>query len=91
MAQIDPFEIGDGCEDAASDFSAGDGREESFDGIEPRRRGRREMAGPSRMVGQPPQDIGMLVRSVVDVDSLGHAASVAYPAAPVNPTSASVH
>ena len=60
-----PFEIGDGFEDAASDFSAGDGREESFDGIEPRRRGRREMAGPSRMVGQPPQDIGMLVRGVV--------------------------
>jgi hypothetical protein len=26
-----------------------------------------------------------------DVDGLGHAARVAYPAAPVNPTSASVH
>lgn len=65
-----PFEIGDGFEDAAADFSAGDGREESFDGIEPRRRGRREMAGPSRMVGQPPQDIGMLVRGVVVSDGM---------------------
>ena len=40
------FEVGDGFEDAASDFSARDRREESFDRVEPRRRGRREVEGP---------------------------------------------
>ena len=31
------FEVGDGFEDAASDLSAGDDREEAFDGVEPGR------------------------------------------------------
>ncbi len=42
------LEIGDGLEDAASDFAPRDGREEPFDGIEPRRGGRREVERPSR-------------------------------------------
>ena len=59
------FEIGDRFEDAATDFAAGDGREKSFDRVEPRRRSRGEMKCPSRMIGEPRQDSGVLVRGVV--------------------------
>ena len=59
------FEIGDGFEDAPPDFSAGDGREESLRRIEPRCRRWREVEGPSRVLGQPFHDIGVLVRFVV--------------------------
>jgi len=54
------FEIGDGFEDASPDFAAGDNREKSFDRVEPRRRGRREMECPSRVVREPFQDLGCL-------------------------------
>ena len=59
------FEIGDGFEDAAPDFSPGDGREESLDGVEPRRGGGGEVERPSRMVGEPFQDVGLFVGGVV--------------------------
>ena len=41
------LEIGDGFEDAAMDFSAGDGREKSFDRVEPRRRSQMERENAS--------------------------------------------
>jgi hypothetical protein len=59
------LQFGDGFEDAAADFSSRDGREESFDGIEPRRRCRREMKCPTRMIGQPRHNVGMFVRGVI--------------------------
>ena len=64
------FEIGDGFEHAASDFSARDRREKSFDCVEPRRRSRREVEGPSWMVGEPFHDIWMLVCAVVIQDGV---------------------
>lgn len=64
------FEIGDGFENATPDFSAGDGREKSFDRVEPRRRCRGEMKRPSRMIRQPRQDIGMFVSGVVVGDGV---------------------
>ena len=54
------LEIGDGFEDAASDFAPRDGGEEPFSSVEPRRGGRREMARPSRMTGQPFHELGCL-------------------------------
>ena len=59
------LKVGDGFEDTTADFSARDGREESFDGIEPGRRCRREMKRPTRMIGQPFHDIGMFVRGII--------------------------
>ncbi len=59
------FELGHGFEDAAPDFSAGGGREEAFDGVQPRGRGRREVEGPARMIGEPLHDSGALVSGVV--------------------------
>jgi hypothetical protein len=47
------LQIVDGMEGPASDLAACDGGEEAFDGVEPRRRGRREMESPARMVGEP--------------------------------------
>ena len=70
VARDGVFEIGNGFEDAASDFAPGDGREESFDGIEPRGRGRSEVERPSRMVGEPLHDVRMFVRGVVVEDGV---------------------
>ena len=64
------LEIGDGFEDAASDLAPRDDREEPFDGVEPRGGGRREMERPSRMTGQPFDDVGMLVGGVIVDDGV---------------------
>ena len=64
------FEVGDGFEDAASDLPAGDGREEAFDGIKPGCGSRGEMEDPTRMIGEPLLDLGMLVGGVVVGDSM---------------------
>ena len=64
------LQVSDGFEDAASDFAPRDGREEPFDGVEPRGGGRREMERPSRMTGQPFHDVGMLVGGVVVDDGV---------------------
>ena len=69
------FEIGDGFEDASPDFAAGDNREKSFDRVEPRRRGRREMECPSRVVREPFQDLGMFVGGVIVGDGVDDFAS----------------
>ena len=64
------FEISDRFEDAASDFPTCDRRKEALDCVEPRRRGWCEMECPSRMVGEPRQDIGMFVGRVVVGDGV---------------------
>jgi hypothetical protein len=64
------FEFGHGFEDAA-DFSLCDGREEAFDGIQPRGRCRREMEGPARMLRGPIQHCGMLVSGVIIENGVG--------------------
>src|SRR5271166_7063219 len=64
------LEIGDGFEDAASDFAPGDGGEEPFNGIEPRRGSRGEMERPSRMTGPPFHDPGMRVGGVIIDDAV---------------------
>lgn len=59
------FELGHGFEHAATDFSAGDGREKPLDGVQPRSGGRREVEGPARMIGEPLHDRGMFVGRVI--------------------------
>ena len=54
--------------DAALEAPSGEGGEEALDGVEPGRRGRREVEHPSRMAGEPGLDLGMLVRGVVVED-----------------------
>lgn len=54
-----------GLEDAAPNASTGDDREEALDGIDPGGRGRREMEDPARVIGQPFQDLGMLVGGLI--------------------------
>ena len=43
------LEVGDGSEDSAFEAAFGEGREETFNGVEPGGRGRREVEGPSRI------------------------------------------
>jgi len=64
------FEFGDGSEDATADFPASDGREEALDGVQPRSRGRREVEGPARMIGEPLHDRRVLVRGVIVEDGV---------------------
>ena len=64
------LEIGDGSEDATLEASSGEFGEEAFDGVEPRRRGGREVEHPARMAGQPLADLGMLVGCVVVDDGV---------------------
>ena len=54
------FQVGNGFEDATPDLSAGDDREEAFDGVEPGCGGGGEMKHPSRMIGEPLSDLGCL-------------------------------
>jgi hypothetical protein len=44
--------------------------EEALDGVQPRRRGRREVEGPSRVAAKPGADFGLLVGGVVIDDSV---------------------
>src|SRR5271154_6016721 len=64
------LEIGDGCEDAASDAPAGDDGEEAFDGVDPGSGGWGEMEGPARMIGEPLNDLWMFVGGIVVGDGV---------------------
>ena len=59
------LQVDDRMKTAATDAFAGQHREEIFDRIQPRPRGRREMEGPARMPCQPFFDLRMLVSGVV--------------------------
>ena len=47
------LEVGDGAEDASLEAPPGELGEEAFDGVEPGRRGRREVEGEALVPGQP--------------------------------------
>jgi len=64
------FEIIDGAEHATLEASSGELGEEAFNGIEPRRRGRREVECPARMLHQPFADFGMFVSGIVIDDGM---------------------
>ena len=64
------LKIGDGFEDTPANLPAGDGGEEALDGIEPRGGGGGEMEDPTRMIGQPFSDLGVLVGGVVVGDRM---------------------
>ena len=64
------FEIGDGFESAPPYFPAGNRREESLDRVEPRGRRGGEVECPSRMVGEPRQDLGVFVGRVIIGDGM---------------------
>ena len=50
------FDVGEGAEDAAFQAPSGEGGEESFDGVEPRACGWREVEGPAWVPCQPVAD-----------------------------------
>ena len=64
------LQIVDGMEGSASNLAACDGGKEALHGVEPRGRGRREMEYPARMIGQPFEDVGLLVGGVVVDDGV---------------------
>jgi hypothetical protein len=64
------LDIGDGFEDTASDLSAGDGREEPFEDVEPGCGGGSDMEHPARVIGELLGDLGMLVDGVVVGDGV---------------------
>jgi hypothetical protein len=64
------LELDDGAEDAAFEPPAGEFREEALDGIEPRRRGRREVKDETGMPGEPVHHLRMLVGGVVVEDEV---------------------
>lgn len=59
------LEVGDGLEGVAADASAGDDGEEALDGVKLGGGGGGEMEDPTRMIGQPFLDLGVLVGGVV--------------------------
>jgi hypothetical protein len=61
------LEVGDGPENAPLEAGLCEDGEEALDGIEPGRRGRREVEGPSWMARQPAADDGgVIVEDCVD-------------------------
>lgn len=64
------LEVGDGLEDTAPQAASGQGGEEAFDSVQPGCRGWREMDHPSGMIGEPFQDVGLLVGGVVVGDGM---------------------
>src|SRR4029453_3272774 len=54
--------------------SSGERREEGFDRVQPRARGRREVEGPARVRGEPSAHLGMLMRGVIVEDHVDHLA-----------------
>src|SRR5665213_1926729 len=75
------LKVGDRAKNAALEHALCEDGEEALDGVEPGRRGRREMKSPSRMPFEPPEDGGVLVRRVVvddGVDRLSHSDLVLY-------------
>ena len=67
------LEFCDGSEHAAFEPSVGKLGEEAFDGVEPRRRGGREVEGPARVLGEPLLDLWVLVGGVVVDDRVDFA------------------
>ncbi len=65
VARDDLLEIGDGLEDTPSQTPSGQRGEEALDGVEPGRRGRREVDHPARVPLQQGTDLGVLVGGVV--------------------------
>ena len=68
------LEIDDAFEDAAFEAAFGQDGEEALDGIEPTRRGGREVKRPSRIAAQAVDHLGVYVGGVVvedRADSLG--------------------
>ncbi len=68
------LEIDDGVEDPALQHLPGQLGKKAFDGVEPGGRGRREVEGPTRMVGEPGAHLGVLVGRVVVTDRMDHLA-----------------
>jgi len=67
------FEVLHGAKDAALEAALGEGCKQTFDGIEPGRRGRSEVEDEAGMTREPLQNLGMFVRGVVvddDMDGL---------------------
>ena len=64
------FVSADGAEHAALEASSCELGEEALDGIEPRRRSRREVERPPRMLHQPFADFGMFVSGIVVDDRM---------------------
>ena len=62
------LKVGDRAKDAAFQATFGEGSDESFDGVDPRTRRRREVEGEARMSIEPTHDVGMLVRRVIVED-----------------------
>ncbi len=64
------LQLDDGVEHAATDALSGDLGKETFDQVEPRRRGRREMQLEPGMAFKPPLDLRRLVGGVVVDDQV---------------------
>jgi hypothetical protein len=54
------LQLDDGAEHAPLQASAGEGREERLDGVEPEAGGRRELEGPARMGASQARTLGCL-------------------------------
>ena len=66
------LKVGDGFENTASDGPSGQDREEILDSVEPRSGSRSEVEHPTWVVGQPFQNLRMLVRGVVVDHGVDH-------------------
>ena len=55
------LQVDERVEAAAADAAPGQGREEGFDRVQPRARGRREVKHPARMTAEPFEHLGVLV------------------------------
>ncbi len=64
------LKVGDGLERATADALSGDNGKEVFHGVEPGTGCRGEMEDPTRMICEPLDDLGMLVRGIVVGDSV---------------------
>ena len=58
----------------ASNAPAGDGGEEALDGVDPGRRGGREVEDPARVISQPLPHLRMLVGAIVVENGVDHLA-----------------
>ena len=64
------LQIDDAFEDPAFEAALGEDGEETFDGVEPTGRGRREVKSPARMTPEPLNSLGVLVGGVVVEDGV---------------------
>ena len=67
---LEGLEIGDRSEHAAFQSPLCQGREKTFDSVEPRCRGGREVKGPAGMAGEPLADLRMFMGGVIVDDRL---------------------